>query len=126
MMLVVAAAVFDMVVGLIGTFSSYTSADDFITVSELHDLFASFLLILIGIELLETVRMYLNENVIRVEVVLVVAIISVARHVIDLDNFKSDTHNILGTAGLILALTAGYYFIKRANKISAKNSEHKS
>ena len=41
-----------------------------------------FLLVLIGIELLETIKAYLLTNVIHVEIVLEVALIAIARKVI--------------------------------------------
>ena len=52
---------------------------------ELLDILGYILLILIGIELLETVKAYLYEHIIHVEVVLEVALIAVARKVILLD-----------------------------------------
>ena len=54
-------------------------------ITELLDVFGFFLLILIGIELLETIRAYLVEHIIHVEIVLEVALIAVARKVIILD-----------------------------------------
>ncbi|HNT98133.1 MAG TPA: phosphate-starvation-inducible PsiE family protein, partial [Elusimicrobiales bacterium] len=52
---------------------------------ELLDIFGLFLLVLLGIELLETMKAYLRENVVHVEVVMIVAIIAIARKVIILD-----------------------------------------
>ena len=52
---------------------------------ELLDIFGYFLLILIGIELLETFSIYLHERAINVQVVLLVAMIALARKVIILD-----------------------------------------
>lgn len=53
--------------------------------NELLDIFGYFLLILIGIELLETFSIYLHERAINVQVVLLVAMIALARKVIILD-----------------------------------------
>jgi hypothetical protein len=44
-------------------------------IEELLEIFGFFLLILIGVELLETIKAYLNEGVVHVEVVLMVALI---------------------------------------------------
>jgi uncharacterized membrane protein (DUF373 family) len=125
MMVVVAAAVFDMVIKLVQTFTSYTSVDDLVTIDELYGLFASFLLILIGVELLETVKMYLHENAIRLEIVVIVAIISVARHLISINFDKSEALNLLATGAVFLALTFGYYLIKRTDKFVYKLKEKK-
>ncbi|MGD8286385.1 MAG: phosphate-starvation-inducible PsiE family protein, partial [Desulfobacterales bacterium] len=54
-------------------------------IDELLEIFGFFLLVLIGIELLETIKAYLATNVIHVEIVLEVALIAIARKVIILD-----------------------------------------
>ena len=83
-------------------------------IDELLDIFGLFMLVLIGIELLETIiKTYLTENVIRVEVVLVVAIIAIARKVIILDVKDLSGTVLLGIAAIILSLCAGHYLIKR-------------
>ncbi|MBU2518821.1 MAG: phosphate-starvation-inducible PsiE family protein, partial [Proteobacteria bacterium] len=51
-------------------------------INELLDLFGFFFMILIGLELVETIKMYLDESKIHVEVVFLVAMIAVARKVI--------------------------------------------
>jgi uncharacterized membrane protein (DUF373 family) len=83
-------------------------------IDELLDIFGLFMLVLIGIELLETIiKNYLTENVIRVEVVLVVAIIAIARKVIILDVKDLSGTVLLGIAAIILSLCAGHYLIRR-------------
>ena len=81
-------------------------------VDELLDLFGLFLLILLGLELLETVKAYLQDDVIHVEVAdLIVAIIALARKVIILE-FKDPTPSVLlGLAALVIALAAAYRLI---------------
>ena len=54
-------------------------------VKEMLTVFAFFLMVLIGLELVETIKMYLDENVFHVEVVVLVAIIAVARKIIVID-----------------------------------------
>ena len=81
---------------------------------ELLDIFGYVLLILIGIELLETIKAYLSEHVFHVEVVLEVAMIAVARKVILLDYKEYSGITILAIAALILALAVGYYLEKRS------------
>jgi uncharacterized membrane protein (DUF373 family) len=74
--------------------------------------FAGILLILIGMELLETVRAYLQSHRVRLEVVLIVAVIAVGRHILDLDLQDVDGVELLGFAALILALTVGYFLVR--------------
>ncbi len=80
--------------------------------SRMHVVFAGFLVILLGIELLETVKMYLIDHVIHVEVVYLVAMIAVGRHIIELDYAHVQPLTLFGTAALVLALAAGYYLLK--------------
>jgi uncharacterized membrane protein (DUF373 family) len=81
--------------------------------SEILEIFGFFLLILIGIELLETIKTYLQENRIHVEIILLVAIIAIARKVILLDPFVESDVALLGLAAVIFALCGGYYLIKK-------------
>jgi uncharacterized membrane protein (DUF373 family) len=53
-----------------------------IPVQGLFEIFGYFLLVLIGVELLETLKAYLKKEVIHVRVVLEVALIAMARKVI--------------------------------------------
>ena len=80
-----------------------------------HEVFAQFLLILIGIELMKTIMMYLEDHVVHVEVVLTVAIIAIARHAIDVDYKTTSPMAIIGLGLLVLALTIGYYLFRKAD-----------
>ena len=86
------------------------------SVGELHEAmqkgFAGILLILIGLELIETVRAYLHGHRVRLEIVLIVAVIAVARHIVDIDLKSANGVSLLGIATLVLALTAGYFLIR--------------
>jgi uncharacterized membrane protein (DUF373 family) len=80
---------------------------------ELLDLFGYFLLVLIGVELLVTLSAYLNEKVIHVEIVVVVAIIAIARGVILWEPNSMDVWIMFGTAATLFTLCSGYYFLKK-------------
>ena len=82
-------------------------------IGELLEIFGFFLLVLIGVELLETIKAYLLEKVVHVEIVLEVALIAIARKVIILDLEKYDSLTVLGIAGLILAVAAAFFAVKR-------------
>jgi len=83
-------------------------------VDELLEVFGFFLLILIGVELLETIKAYLKDNVIHVEIVFEVALIAVARKVIVLDLSKYDGFTVLSIATLIIALAGAFFLWRRA------------
>ena len=82
-------------------------------IDELLEIFGFFLLVLIGIELLETIKAYLLTNVIHVEIVLEVALIAIARKVIILDIDKYESLTLMGIAALIAAVALAYFVIKR-------------
>ena len=81
-------------------------------INGLLETFGLFLLVLIGVELLDTIRTYITENVIRVEVVLMVAMIAIARKVIILDIKKIPSLTLIGVATIIIALAVAYYLVK--------------
>jgi uncharacterized membrane protein (DUF373 family) len=81
--------------------------------NELLDIFGFFLLVLIGIELLETLRAYLVDNVVHAEVVVEVAMIAIARKVIILDVKELPGLTLVGIAAIIVALTGAFFVLKR-------------
>jgi uncharacterized membrane protein (DUF373 family) len=82
-------------------------------INQLLDVFGFFLLILIGVELLETIKGYLADHVIHVEVVIEVALIAIARKVIILDIKEYGADKVLAIAALIVAIALAYYLEKR-------------
>ena len=88
-------------------------------INELLDVFGFFLLVLIGIELLETIKTYFVEHVIHAEVVIEVAMIAIARKVIILDVKELPSLTLLGIAAIIITLAVAYWVVKRGVKEKA-------
>ena len=86
-----------------------------IPVQGLLEIFGYFLLVLIGVELLETLKVYVQQDVVHVRVVLEVALIAIARKVITEDLHSVPALTLFGIAALILALGAAFYFERRSN-----------
>jgi uncharacterized membrane protein (DUF373 family) len=87
----------------------------FLSVGQLLEIFGLFMLVVIGIELLETImKTYITQDQPHYEVVLSVAIIAIARKVIILDLKEVDSLSLIGIASIIVALTAGYFLMKKA------------
>lgn len=85
-----------------------------LSIDNLLEIFGLFMLVMIGIELLETImKTYVTHKYPHYEVVLSVAIIAIARKIIILDFKKTDSLTLLGIAATVLALTVGYYFMKK-------------
>jgi len=82
-------------------------------INELLDIFGLFLLVLLGIELISTLKTYLTENEVHVEVVFAVALIAIGRKVIILDVKELSSLSLIGIASIILSLSIGYFLVKR-------------
>ena len=80
----------------------------------LHMAFGGVLILLLGLELMATVRMYLKEHVIHVEAVFLVAMIAVARQVIELDYAHASVGVLVGIAAILLALSGGYFLLRKS------------
>jgi uncharacterized membrane protein (DUF373 family) len=87
-----------------------------IEVDSLLDIFGYFLLVLIGVELLETLKGYLSKDTIHVRVVLEVALIAMARKAILQEPNNVSPLTLLGFAAMILALAVAFYFERNSDK----------
>jgi uncharacterized membrane protein (DUF373 family) len=96
-----------------------------IRVQGLLEIFGYFLLVLIGVELLETLKAYLTRDVIHVRVVLEVALIAMARKVIIAEPNLIPGVTLLGIAALILALAVAFYFERLAKRRIVRGAEVK-
>ncbi len=81
---------------------------------EMLEVFGFFMMVLIGLELLETIKAYFEENRIHAEVVFLVALVAVATKVILLDYEKLTALYLVGLAAIIVALAAGYFLVRAA------------
>jgi uncharacterized membrane protein (DUF373 family) len=99
------------------TIFEYVMAEPFHILDEkiMMGLLGSILIVLIGIELLDTIKIYLKEDVVHVEIVILVAIIALARKIIVMDFDKYSPLSLIGLATLVITLAAGYYMIKHAD-----------
>jgi len=82
-------------------------------IDQLFEIFGFFLMLLIGVELLETIKAYLSESVVHSEIVLEVALIAISRKVITLDVKTYEPLTLLGIAALIVSIGLAYFLIKK-------------
>jgi uncharacterized membrane protein (DUF373 family) len=87
-----------------------------IRVQGLLEIFGYFLLVLIGVELLETLKAYLRKDVIHIRVVLEVALIAMARKVIIEEPNAVPGLTLFGIAALILALGIAFHVERQARR----------
>jgi uncharacterized membrane protein (DUF373 family) len=82
----------------------------------LIEIFGLFLNILIALELLENITAYLKKHIVQVELVVVTALIAVARKIIIFDSNKYDKNDLIALAIASLALSVSYWLIRRMNQ----------
>ncbi len=122
MMVAIAAATVEL--GVILVHELLRPPTMLLDIKEMLEVFGFFLMILIGLELLATVRAYLRQARLCVEVVFLVAMIAIARKVIVLDYKEVPPLMLLGLAALLLALAGGYVFLRREHRrLLAKEEE---
>jgi len=112
-----------IVVALATVHLGFTIAEDIwkpprflVPVQSLLEIFSFFLVVLIGVELLETLKAYVKKDVIQVRLVLEVALIAMARKVIILEPNNVSSMTLLGVAAVILALGLAFYFERQAQR----------
>jgi uncharacterized membrane protein (DUF373 family) len=114
LMLVVVVSVFDL--GLLLYRDFVRSRQSLLDPEEMFGLFGSFLLVLVGLELMSTLKAYLVRGVVQVEVVLEVALIAVAQKIIILDTSRVGPIVVFGVATLVLALAVAFRLALSAHK----------
>jgi uncharacterized membrane protein (DUF373 family) len=113
-MLAVIVALSTLHLGVLIAQEIWTPPRFLIRVPGLLEIFGYFLLVLIGVELLETLKAYLPKDVIHERVVLEVALIAVAQKVIIEEPNTVPGLTLFGIAALILAL--GIAFISSGSR----------
>jgi uncharacterized membrane protein (DUF373 family) len=116
LMVVLVAAIIDL--GYILFRSIFDISPWLLESHEMILVLGAFLLVLIGVELLDTIKAYFKENAIHVEIVVLLAVIAVARKVILLDPTEMTGFEygfeMMGIGVIVVGLAAGYYLIKKA------------
>jgi len=111
MALVVLAATVEVIIGIIGQLVA-PPIGVLDTVS-LQNIFGAVLLVLIGVELFESLKAYALEHVFRAEIVITVAMVAIARKVIILDVSHTDASLLFGIAAIVGALGIAYHLFTR-------------
>ena len=93
----------------------FTSFDNIPEIQQmaLHG-FSGILLVLLGLELLDTVKVYFREHSLRVEVILLVGLIAMGRQVLETDINDINPMILFGFSSPLLALAFSYFLVKWA------------
>lgn len=72
-----------------------------------------FFNILIAVELIDTFNVYIKEHSIKVQSILLIGLIAIGRKLLVLDIGHADGLSNIGIASIIVALSLGYYLVKK-------------
>jgi uncharacterized membrane protein (DUF373 family) len=89
----------------------FVSRATLLDVEQTFELYGSFLLVFVGLELLTSLKAYVRHGSVHVEVVLEVALVALAQKVILL-NPRSSPLSQLALAALILALAGAFWWVR--------------
>jgi uncharacterized membrane protein (DUF373 family) len=92
----------------------------------LFNIFGGFLLILLGLELINTIKTFAIENYIKIESIVAVAIIASTRHLITLDYHHAEVGTIFGIGFVVFSLILGYVLLKTKSFSLRSNTDNKS
>lgn len=116
MVLVIILGVVDVVYAI---YTNLTIPLDYmLNVREIFEVFGSFLVVLIAVEIFVNIRMYLGSSIIPVKLVIATALMAIARKVIILDLEKVSADYLLAMAAIILALGISYWLAPMAHKLA--------
>jgi len=96
------------------SWNAIDTANDLHTV--MQNAFGGVLVVVLGLELIETLKVYFHEHQVRVEVIMIVGLIAVGRHVIQVDYDHVETLQLVGLGALIVSLSLGYFLIGKSGK----------
>jgi uncharacterized membrane protein (DUF373 family) len=99
------------VYGVLTSIIKVSSLDQLQT--DLQHVFAGVLLLVLGLELMKSLESFFVGFRVQVEIIVIVAIIAVARHVLLIDYEHAEPIKILAVGGLILALAIAYVLVRQ-------------
>ena len=91
--------------------------------ADLQHVFAGVLLLVLGLELMKSLESFFVGFRVQVEIIVVVAVIAVARHVLLIDFEHAQPMTILAVAALILALAISYILVRQRTQSSGEAAQ---
>ena len=91
-------------------------------VGDIFAVFASFMVVLIAIEIFINIRLYLGSNTLPIKLVLATALMAIARKVIVLDLENTQAIYVFAIAAVVLALGVTYWLVGKTSQYFASTS----
>jgi uncharacterized membrane protein (DUF373 family) len=82
-----------------------------LNINDIFETFGAFMAVLIAIEIFINIRLYLDTNVLSVQLVIATALMAIARKVIVLDFDDVTPDYVIGMAAVVLALGFTYWLV---------------
>lgn len=82
-----------------------------------------FFNILLMMEIMETIKVFSHNHIIKVRIILIVCLIAVSRKILALGEQTIEPLSELALAALVLSLALSYYFVSRFTKDSIKEEK---
>jgi len=92
-----------------------------LTISDILATFGAFMAVLIAIEIFVNICIYLREDVIHVQIVMATALMAIARKIIILDFNKVSSDYVWAMAGVIFAMSIGYFLVLKSSQKNTAN-----
>lgn len=99
------------------------SPDTLLSISGITSTFASFLAVLIAIDIFINISLYVRKHVIAVRLVVATALMAVARKIIVLDFAGIEPIQVISMAAIVAALGFSYYFLSRLREDQVVSDE---
>ena len=90
-----------------------------LTTEQILGLFASFMAVLIAIEIFHNITSYLRTDTIQIRIVLATGLMAVARKVVVLDYHATPPAYVFGTAALVAAIGLVYWLVASGGRQTA-------
>jgi len=94
-----------------------------LTINDILATFGAFLAVLIAIEIFLNITIYLRDDVIHVKIVVATALMAIARKVIVLDFDSLSAEYVWATAGVVLAMSIGYWLVVLRDKRNGRREK---
>jgi len=99
------------------------SAQTLFSENSILEILSFIMLVVISLELFETIKLYLDRHVISADFIILVALTAVARKIIIMDYSRYEPLMVIGLGTIVIALALGYYFIKKADIMLLKDKK---
>lgn len=86
---------------------------------------ALFFGILLTLEIIETLKVFSREHVIKIRIILLVGLIAVTRKILMMDMTHAEPVAELAVAGLVIALALSYYLVSRSGSFPSQTQPEK-